>query len=41
MTEFVAVCPKCGTQFQIDPEAESKDCPFCGKRVVFGESSKS
>jgi len=41
MAELEAVCPKCGTNFHIEDDVESKVCPFCGKKVVFGERSKA
>jgi len=41
MAELDAVCPKCGTHFKIEKDTESKVCPFCGKKVVFGVTSKA
>ncbi|MFW6142312.1 MAG: hypothetical protein ACOC53_07115 [Candidatus Saliniplasma sp.] len=40
MEKSNAVCPKCGTNFEIELDTDSKDCPFCEKYVVFGEMSK-
>ncbi|MGM0404694.1 MAG: hypothetical protein ACQEQM_00950 [Thermoplasmatota archaeon] len=40
MAELDAVCPKCGTHFKIEKDTESKDCPFCGKKIFFGEKSR-